>query len=563
MFPLQVLSTAGLTLYGANAPMQRMRAFLSALLLMMLIAPALPAAAAEPLPDDATLESSGARVGEIIFRIGDIFDLDDPSENRALFRLANRLHVNTREATVRADLLFRSGEPYSRRLLEETERILRQRDYLREPQVRPVSYHDGLVDIEVVTHDVWTLQFGPSFSRSGGTNAFSLDFEDVNFLGRGKKIGFSFGSDVDRDVASVTWFDPHVLGGRWQDSLSWTQASDGHLYSAALWRPFYSLDVRRSYGLEATDSALTESRYRLGDIYDGYSHERRSYRTYVGWSTGLRRGFTRRTSAGWRFDDDRFTASPTGATLAPLPANRTLSYPYLQLDLIRDDFRTARNFDQIDRTEDLQFGLSGSAVVGWAGESWGSDREAAIMETGVSYGRELGPAQRLFLAVNGNGRLEQGEGRDLHASLSAAWYMRTSASTLLHVKATVAGGSELDLDHYYELGGDNGLRGYPLRYQQGTGMALLKIEQRLFTSWSLWELLDVGAAAFIDAGRTWGNNPIGAPQLGWLRDAGIGLRLGNSRSSLGKVIHIDIATPLDGEERLERLQLLIGTRATF
>lgn len=530
---------------------------------LMLIAPLSRTAAPDALPDDTTLEASGARIGEIIIRAGDIFDLSQPGENRALFRLANRLHIDTRESTLRADLLFRSGDLYSRRLLEETERNLRQRDYLREPQVRPVRYHDGLVDIEVFTHDVWTLQVGPSYSRSGGTNESSIDLEDANFLGRGKKISLSFGSNVDRNVASVAWSDPHVFGSHWQDEFRWTDASDGHVYSAAVWRPFYALNVRRSYGLATVDSAATDTRYRLGDSYDDYRHKHREYRAFVGWSTGLVSGITRRTTLGWRFSDDDFQPSPGGSTLAPLPADRRLSYPYLQLDLIRDDFRTIRNFDLIDRTEDLHFGLSGGATVGWAGTALGADRDAAIVAIGANYGEQLGQRQQLFLTLIGNGRLEQRRGHDMRASFTAAWYLRTSPRTLLHAKTTIAGGDNLDLDHYYQLGGDNGLRGYPLRYQQGTGMALIKLEQRLYTDWSLWRLFDIGAAAFIDAGRTWGSNPLGAPQLGWLRDVGIGLRLGNSRSSLGNVIHVDLAAPLDGEARLDRLQLLVGTEATF
>jgi len=101
-----------------------------------------------------------------------------------------------------------------------------------------------------------------------------------------------------------------------------------------------------------------------------------------------------------------------------------------------------------------------------------------------------------------------------------------------------------------------------LRYQLGTGDAQFKIEERVYTPWSLWRLLDIGGAVFFDGGRVWGGNPIGVPDLGWLKDAGIGLRLGNNRSSLGDVIHIDLATPLDGHN-LRALQLLLSTQATF
>jgi hypothetical protein len=55
---------------------------------------------------------------------------------------------------------------------------------------------------------------------------------------------------------------------------------------------------------------------------------------------------------------------------------------------------------------------------------------------------------------------------------------------------------------------------------------------------------------------------VDTPNLGWLRDVGVGLRLGNNRSSLGNVIYFDVAAPLDGEN-IKRLQFLVGASATF
>jgi len=82
----------------------------------------------------------------------------------------------------------------------------------------------------------------------------------------------------------------------------------------------------------------------------------------------------------------------------------------------------------------------------------------------------------------------------------------------------------LDVDNQVLLGGDNGLRGYPLRYQDGTAQALWTIEQRFFSDWYPFRLFRVGAAAFFDMGRIWGNAPLAAPSLGLLKDAGFGLR---------------------------------------
>ena len=49
-----------------------------------------------PTPSFSELEAAGATIGEISVISADVFDLDDPNENNALFRLANRLHIPTR-----------------------------------------------------------------------------------------------------------------------------------------------------------------------------------------------------------------------------------------------------------------------------------------------------------------------------------------------------------------------------------------------------------------------------------------------------------------------------------
>jgi hypothetical protein len=48
-----------------------------------------------------------------------------------------------------------------------------------------------------------------------------------------------------------------------------------------------------------------------------------------------------------------------------------------------------------------------------------------------------------------------------------------------------------------------------------------------------------------------------------LKDVGFGLRLGNTRSGNGRVIHIDIAFPLDGEDDIDSVQILIDAKGSF
>lgn len=522
---------------------------------------------APPLPDDATLEAAGARIGTITIRSEEIFDLSDPRENKALYRAANHLHMTTRNGVIRAQLLFASGQPYRHRLLEETERNLRRLNFLREPHIRPIAWHDGLVDILVETHDVWTLQLGPSFGRSGGKNDTSFEFQDHNLLGFGKTLILGASHGVDRNSTYSEWRDPAVWGSHWQDSFRWANNSDGRDWRLQLARPFYALDVHHGGGLVLADSTGEDSRYSLGGEYDRYQHAARLLDAYGGWSAGLHLGHVLRLSGGWREERDAFSAlyagtPPMPLNLAPIPADRDLEYPYVRIDWLTDQFQKTRNQDLIARTEDVAFGLDASLQFGLASPRFGADRRAWVYALNATYGLKLGESQQLYAGAAISGRNEQAGAVDVRSSADLAWYWRTSPRTLTHVRISGAAGHALDLDHYYSLGGDNGLRGYPLRYQLGASRAQLKIEERVYTDWSLWRLFTIGGAAFFDAGRTYGSNPIGVPQLGWLRDVGLGLRLGNDRSSLGNVIHIDIATPLDGQN-LSKLQFLVSTEATL
>jgi hypothetical protein len=48
-----------------------------------------------------------------------------------------------------------------------------------------------------------------------------------------------------------------------------------------------------------------------------------------------------------------------------------------------------------------------------------------------------------------------------------------------------------------------------------------------------------------------------------LKDVGFGLRLGNSRSALGNVIHVDLAFPINADPSIKKVQLLIEAKRSF
>src|SRR5258706_2006480 len=171
-------------------------------------------ASAQGIPPLAELEAARARIGEIRIDTQNIFDLDDPKENYALFRLANRLHIGTDPNVIRRALPFQTGDAFTVRALEEAKRLLLANRYLYEVDIRPVAYHDGRVDLQVATRDTWTLDPGISFGRGGGANTTKLSVKEYNLLGQGIAIGIAHTSDVDRKGNEFSVLQDRALGGK-------------------------------------------------------------------------------------------------------------------------------------------------------------------------------------------------------------------------------------------------------------------------------------------------------------------------------------------------------------
>jgi outer membrane protein assembly factor BamA len=516
------------------------------------------------VPGDAVLEAAGALIGGIDIDIRNIFDERDVRENTGLYRLADRLHIRTKQSSIGAQLLFVSGERYSARKLEETERNLRLLPYVYDAHVVPSRYHDGIVDIRVITNDVWTLSPGVSFGRTGGTNTTNVNIQDTNVFGSGKGLQLGHVQNVDRTSDALQWSDPNTLGSRWTTAAVYVDSSDGKQRALQLARPFFELDARWSVNIAASSYDRTVSRYSLGNIVDQFNDDESSYELSGGISRGLQNGWTTRWLAGMRYDRNIFAAAPNTSTPAlQLPPQRILSYPFVGFDILQDDYQKLADENQIGRTEDFFFGTEISGSVGLSNGAIGADRDAIMLAAKALKGFEFTELHQLFLTGTFSSRIEAGHVRNLIATGVANYYWRWRPDWLLYASASATTTDSLDPDAQLLIGGDSGLRGYPLRYESGTSRALFTLEQRFYTDWYPFRLVRVGGAVFGDAGRTWGRGVIGNSDAGLLRDVGFGLRLGNTRSGLGNVLHIDVAFPLKEISGIREIQFLVQTLQSF
>jgi outer membrane protein assembly factor BamA len=250
-------------------------------------------------------------------------------------------------------------------------------------------------------------------------------------------------------------------------------------------------------------------------------------------------------------------------------------------------FEERRNQSQIGRTEDLFTGMFLRTFLGLASTEFGSDRDSLLLglQAGDSF-ENLDASKTLLISTQGATRFERGDLHNASLQTDARFYWRAAERQLFFGALTGVITKNLDAEQQLVLGGDQSglrntvlqgpglrvplvqpdtvsLRGYPLRYQDGSSMALLTLEHRYYTPYYLFRILYVGGAAFMDVGRTWGRGTTGAGSAGLLKDAGIGLRFGNSRSAFGSVIHVDLAFPLGGPTGIDKVQFIVETKASF
>ncbi len=518
---------------------------------------------AATLPGWAELEAAGARIGEIRIASGDIFDLTHPKEDKWLFRVANRLHIQTRPSVIERQLLFKPGDRVSVRVLEETERLLRSNRYLYDVHFRALAWHDGVVDIEVATRDTWTLDLGASAGRAGGANTSGIHLREYNLFGTGSTVSFGRSNGVDRSGNEFEFSNDHAFGTAAALRYSHASNTDGRSDAISAQLPFRSLDTRWAAGVTVANDDRIDSVYNGGDIVSQYRRRQNQREVFGGWSPGLRDGWVQRYSIGLRSEDDGYAPEPGLVPPPLLPSDEKRVGPFVRYALIEDRFEKEQNRNLVGRPEFFALGLAASVRLGRATTAFGSTRNAWLYAASISRGFEPVAGQQLIAAATLSGRSGAGQPQRMAGGLQAQYYLPQGPRWLFFASGAIDMLKNADPAEALQLGGDNGLRGYPLRYQSGTRRALVTVEERFYTDIYLWQLFRIGGAAFFDAGRAWGNAGNNAQDPGWLHNAGFGLRIVSARAAFSNVLHIDLAFPLGAPADIKKVQFLVKTKTSF
>lgn len=498
------------------------------------------AQAAPPVP--------GQKIDRIVIDVYDVFETDDPAEDTTLYSIANSVHMRTREAIVRREVLFREGDPYDAALLEETERNLRDLPFVRRAEVTGYVNSSGTLSVMVRAYDSWTLTPVFDWKRSGGVNDVTFGLSEHNVLGYGKTLALEYGKNGHDDSRRFHWADRQVWGSRLRNDLLVEDSPTSKLYSARLERPFFASIARWSYGLTgryAEDAAQTYA----DDVLLGEDRKVTTEATgFVGYAVEStpRRG--KRLTLGLEHLRHHWRLRP----------RQRLTFLRASAELKEFDFIKRRRIRKLSRLEDFNLGWEIDPSAAWAPRTalLGTTEDMLQPRLTLRKGWRL-PDDGFILArheyqstyVNGSNGA-----RVLGFDLDGFLLPHRRHTIALH--AGYAHGWRLDPTERLTLGEDSGLRGYARSRFIGSQRVLLNAEDRVFFFENLLKLVDMGGVAFFDAGNVW---PKGSgPRWKDLRKSvGLGLRVAATRSAANDPIRIDVARALDDNGQRSRWSVSI------
>jgi hypothetical protein len=224
---------------------------------------------------------SGKKIRKIEIQRLNVFgtDINNPASNnpKKINDILNSTHFNTNENIIRKNLLFSEGDEISPLLLSDNERLLRQLPYIDDARIIVVPVSDEVVDILVLTKDVYSL--GALYTYKGLENG-SVSVFDKNIFGMGHEFGLDVpynSKDSDSPGIGVHYLANNIGKSFINLNVYFLYGLGEKTYGFDLSRNFVSstakyaggISVRQMYTTENLDTLLVPAplKYNLQDYW--------------------------------------------------------------------------------------------------------------------------------------------------------------------------------------------------------------------------------------------------------------------------------------------------------
>ncbi len=481
------------------------------------------------------------RIGKITIETLDVYSSRE-AERGSFYRLADRLHIETRRPVIEQFLLFREGDVYQPERLQETERNLRALSFLKLASVTASAPHDGVVDVTVTTQDSWSIAPETQAGNKGGTSTYGATISESNLLGLGKDVELGWSKGVYRRQLTFKYDDPAFFAPYLRAHIGYSHNSDGYSRQFDIRRPFFAFATPQAAAAEFTAFRQNDRLYRDGVEVARISQHHREFSASYGMALDPNNDRADRLTAGFRFLDD---------DLAPLAGHagfltaREFRYLLVRFDHAENDFLKLNFVSKDLRYEDFNLGRYYGVEAAVSPSAFGVDSTTGFVRVSGGDGARVGEDGFVMPSFAASSRLASGmqnaiaSANVLYVSRSGGDSPRTFVSRL-----TVNSGWRIDPEVQFFADGLNGLRGYRVHTFAGSRSIVLNVEERLYLGREILQLASPGVVAFLDAGNA--TNDGLSSLLALKTDIGIGIRVGLPRTPKN-LLRIDFSYALNGD----------------
>lgn len=506
------------------------------------------------------------------------------------YNLANSLHIPTREAFIRKELLFRTGDCLDTIRLSESERLLRSYRFIAKSDVFALPQPDGTQHVIVDTQDEWSTKVDLGFEIDEGPRFTGVELAEENLLGLGVTTRFFFREKREQRDLGGEIQTPRLFNSRWDARVSGGRTRTGRFFEEGLFYPFVGeigrVGARQSYvwretlfSYVVTDDPehshllvpFLDERWDL--VVGGRMGEPGSLTVFGG-------GISRESSRFRHFPEDlelvrnrqysvTDPADPESVeAVRPQANSRTANRVNFFLGQRNLRFVRRRGLDALKGIQDVQTGTEvfvglgrTLGVTGDQGEPLPDDLHTQVsLFAGGMWEKWIFNTQLNVEARQVDGdqqKLKRWE--DIFAEADAYLYwqpVEAGVHTVLF-RVSAAGGWSVQTPFQLTLGGMQAIRGYSEEAFPGGRRVVMTLEDRVYIPWPAPELFDFGLSFFVDLGHMQpGDVPFGVDS-GWRTAIGTGIRFGLPPGT-GNMTRIDIAAPLGPKAQLKDLILRIS-----
>jgi hypothetical protein len=509
-----------------------------------------------------------------------IVNLNVFDDDARLLLWINAMRRATRDHVIARELLIAEGEPWQVETVEETRRNIEDPKFTSLVVIQPVraverpghaAAGDDVVDLLVVTRDVWSLRPAVSFElQQGSLSALNLSLKESNFLGRRKAAQVRYEMALGSTSVGAIYEDPNIAGSRvlFEGSAYGVLARDtneleGSRGELRLAYPLWSLDRRWGASLSLTHDDTIARSFRGGELrrYDApetpgddalpweYDHRALLVESELVHSMG--RATLHRFAFGHELEVsrpsvlDNFPGDDTQRAAFErdvLPRSERTSALYGRYQLYEPRYSIYRDLDTFDLSEHRQIGPDIELRLSAGGAALGSEARFLRGRGRLGLSVDVAGDGMLPAPVEGDARLQGGEliDNELIAGVYAA-SPRVADMLRLVARVDVMARIHETSNRFYELGGLTGLRGYPINHYAGRRQVRANLEAR--SKGLPAGLFRAGLVGFWDAGHAADS----FDEISLRHDLGVGIRFLAPQLSRS-LFRIDYAVPLHGSD---------------